>query len=316
MPTGKVLTRISQVQPGGEGHRVGLQAGDVITAINGQPVTDGKDMVARINQGLGKTLVLSVRRGSQTLTKTVTPQPAMKNDKPVLYTDVVQPGSFGQKIGIEPGDSIRGINGEPVADSEQALQTLRQNAGKSVDLVVTRPSREDPLTLHAAVPAALGTGTLPVLNSHPFGVLKIDPSAQLEHLGIAQSIRAGNLVMASLFQHLGDMVKRPSQLKNNAGGIIYMYQATGVAAKNGLVDQLSLLASLSISLAVFNLLPIPVLDGGHLLTFFIEWVRRGKRLTDQQQQAFLMTGLAIIAVLFVLIMSNDIIRTLTHQVPQ
>ena len=68
-----------------------------------------------------------------------------------------------------------------------------------------------------------------------------------------------------------------------------------------------MMASLSISLAVFNLLPIPILDGGHLLTFFIEWVRRGKRLTDQQQQWFMMTGLGIIATLFVLIMSNDII---------
>ena len=76
------------------------------------------------------------------------------------------------------------------------------------------------------------------------------------------------------------------------------------------------MASLSISLAIFNLLPIPILDGGHLLTFFIEWVRRGKRLTEQQQQAFLMTGLAIIGILFVLISSHDIMRIFTHQLPQ
>ena len=95
-----------------------------------------------------------------------------------------------------------------------------------------------------------------------------------------------------------------------------MYQATTLADKNGLAQQVSLLAELSISLAIFNLLPIPILDGGHLLAFFIEWVRRGKKMTDQQQQAFLMTGLAVIGVLFVLIMTKDILRTIQHQLPQ
>jgi len=316
IPTGKVLTRISLVEPGGEGHRIGLHAGDTITAINGKPVTDGKEMIAQINGSLGKPLVLTVRREGQTLTKTATPRPALKDDKPVIYTDIVQPGSLGRQIGLEPGDTIRGIGPEKVESSDQALKILRRSAGKPVDIVVTRRTSDDPITLHGTVPTVLGPGALPSLNSHEIGALKIDPSAELEHLSLGASIRAGNIVMASLFMRLGEMVQRPRQLKDNAGGIIFMYQATGVAAKNGLVDKVNLMASLSVSLAIFNLLPIPILDGGHLLTFFIEWVRRGKRFTEQQQQAFLMTGLAIIGSLFLLIMSNDIIRTVTHQLPQ
>ena len=135
-------------------------------------------------------------------------------------------------------------------------------------------------------------------------------------LGLVDSIAAGTNATLGIFSHLGDMVRQPSQIKENTGGIIFMYQVTGVAVKNGLVEEISIMAQLSISLAIFNLLPIPILDGGHLLTFFIEWIRRGKRLTEQQQQAFLMTGLAIIGILFVLINSHDIIRTITHQVPQ
>ena len=316
IPTGKVLTRISLVEPGGEGHRIGLHAGDVITAINGQPVTDGKEMIARINGSLGKPLVLTIRRDGETLTKTATPRPAVKDDKTVIYTDVVQVGIFGRQIGLLPGDTLRGIGAEKIDSSAQALQILRQSAGKPVDLVVTRTTSDDPLTLHGIEPAVLSADTLPSLNSHEIGALKIDPSSELVHLGLIDSIKTGNLVMGSLFERLGEMVQRPRQLKDNAGGIIFMYQATGVAAKNGLVDKVNLMASLSVSLAVFNLLPIPILDGGHLLTFFIEWVRRGKRLTDQQQQAFLMTGLGIIGFLFLLIMSNDILRTVTHQLPQ
>ena len=304
------------MEPGGEGHRIGLHAGDVITGINGKPVTDGKEMIAQINGSLGKPLVLTVRRDGQTLTKTATPRPALKDDKPVIYTEVVQPGRFGQQIGLQTRDTIRGIGTEKIDGGDQTLRLLRKNAGRPVDIVVTRPTSDDPITLHGTVPAVLKPGALPTLNSHEIGALKIDPSAELEHLSLLDSIRAGNIVMASLFERLGEMVQRPRQLKDNAGGIIFMYQATGVAAKNGMVDKVNLLASLSVSLAVFNLLPIPILDGGHLLTFFIEWVRRGKRLTEQQQQASLMFGLAIIGILFVLIMSNDIIRTVTHQLPQ
>ena len=316
VPTGKVLTRISLVEPGGEGHRIGLHAGDVITAINGKVLTDGRTMIAQINSSVGKPLLLTVRRDGQILTKTATPRPAVKDDKPVIYTDVLRPGSFGQQIGLQPGDTLRGIGAEKVENSDQALRVLRQNAGKSVDLTVTRVTSDDAVTLHGSVPAVLKPDALPSLNSHQIGVLKIDPTLELVHLGLVDWVKTGNVVIVSLLQRMGEMVQRPRQLKENAGGIIFMYQATGVVAKNGLVEKINLLASLSISLAVFNLLPIPILDGGHLLTFFIEWVRRGKRLTDQQQQWFMMTGLGIIATLFVLIMSNDIIRTVTHQLPQ
>ena len=319
IPSGKILTRISLVEPGGEGHRIGLRAGDTITAINGQPVADGQQMIAKINASLGKPVTLTVLRDGSPFTPPVaTPQPALHNGKPVIYTSVVQPGTFGKTIGLQTGDTIRQIGDTPIDSTADVLKALRAHAGQAVDVLVTRTTSDDPVPLHGVVPKALtaSAGTLPALNSHEIGVLKIDPSAEIKHLSLGQSIKAGTVAASFFFTSLLDMVHRPSQIKDNAGGIIFMYQMTGVVAKNGLVDKINLMAGLSISLAIFNLLPIPVLDGGHLLTFFIEWIRRGKRLTDQQQQAFLMTGLAIICVLFVLVMSNDILRTVHHQLPQ
>jgi regulator of sigma E protease len=316
IPSGKVLTRISLVEPGGEGHRIGLHAGDTIMAINGQPVLDGQQMIAKINASLGQPVTLTVQRDGTTFTRTATPQPAVHDGKPVIYTSVIQPGKFGKSIGLQAGDTIREIADTPIDSNSAALSALRDNAGKPVDIVVTRPTSDDPVTLHGTVPQAVSAAALPSLNSHPIGVLKIDPSAEFKRLSFVQSIKAGTAATGFFFSSLAAMVHQPSQIKDNAGGIIYMYQMTGVVAKNGLADKINLMAGLSISLAVFNLLPIPVLDGGHLLTFFIEWVRRGKRLTEQQQQAFLMTGLTIIGVLFVLVMSNDILRTVRHQLPQ
>ena len=316
IPSGKVLPRIGMVSPGGEGQKIGLQTGDFILAIDGQPVTDGKAMVARINGSLGKTINLTVRRGDTTFTKTATPRKAMDNGKPVIYTDVVAPGTAGAALGLEAGDTIRGIGPDQVTNADQAMRLLRANAGKPVDVDVTRVTADDQVVLHGMLPAVLAPNALPTLNSHPIGVLKINPSSEIHRLGFADSVRAGTAMTKLIFIRLGEMVQQPRQLKENAGGIIFMYQATGFAVKNGLVDEVALMAQLSLSLAIFNMLPIPILDGGHLLTFFIEWVRRGKRLTEQQQQAFMMTGLAIIGILFVLIMSNDIIRTVTHQLPQ
>ena len=95
-----------------------------------------------------------------------------------------------------------------------------------------------------------------------------------------------------------------------------MYSVTNIAVKNGLSDVVMTAGEISISLAIFNILPIPILDGGHLLAFFIEWARRGRRFTEQQQQTFLFTGLAVIGILFMLIFTNDILRLITHKVPQ
>jgi len=319
IPSGKILTRINLVEPGGEGHRIGLRAGDTITAINGQPVTDGQQMIARINASLGKPVTLTVVRDGSTFTPPVaTPQPALHNGKPIIYTSVVRPGTFGSAIGLQTGDTIRQIGDTPIDSTADALKALRDHAGQTVDVVVTRTTSDDPIPLHGILPKAIAgsASALPTLDSHQIGVLKIDPSAEIKHLSLVQSIKAGTAQIAFLLTSIAEMAHRPTQIKDNAGGIIYMYQMTGVVAKNGLVEKLNLMAGLSISLAIFNLLPIPVLDGGHLLTFFIEWVRRGKRMTDSQQQAFLMTGLAIIGVLFVLVMSNDILRTVHHQLPQ
>ena len=317
IPSGKVLTRVDVVEAGGEGQNIGLHAGDVITAINGQPLASGQEMLFKINNSLGKTLTLTVQRDGETFTHTATPRPAVQNGKPVIYTSVTQPGAFGQTLGLKAGDTLRQIADSPVENAAQVLQVLRTHAGKPVDVIVTRPTNDEPVTLHGIVPPVLtASGVLPSLNSHEVGALKIQPSEEIKRIGFVDSLKAGSSAVGFLLSSIADMVHRPSQIKDNAGGIIYMYQMTGVVAKNGLVEKLNLMGSLSISLAIFNLLPIPVLDGGHLLTFFIEWVRRGKRLTDQQQQAFLMTGLLIIGCLFILVMSNDILRTVHHQLPQ
>ena len=312
IPTGKTLNKVAMTAPGGEGQRIGLRIGDVITTINGQPVTSGEQMVDLIHNSAGKPLTLTVKRGSKTFTRSATPKPMLDDqNKPVTFVDIAAPGALSA-LDLQPGDTLAQINGTDVLSADQAQTLLHKNAGKSVDIAVSRQG--DEVHLKGVVPATVAQN-FPTFHPHEIGLLNILPVREIKRVSVAESFAYGNKTVAETFQGLAYLIHH-RELHKAAGGIIFMYQATGLAVKSGLPDVVSMLASLSISLAIFNLLPIPVLDGGHLLTFFIEWVRRGKRLTDQQQQAFLMTGLAIIGVLFVLIMSNDIIRTITHQLPQ
>ncbi len=315
-PTGKPLPKVGQVEPGGEGHRIGLRAGDVIRSINGQPIMQGGQMIDLIHNSLGKPMTLVVQRGRQTLTLHPTPRALVDADgHPVLDLEVTAPGTVGASLGLKAGDEVRGINDTPTDTASEFAKQLTLARGKSVKVFVSRKGVDNVVPLSGRLPAVLAPGALPIVTAHRVGGLKFEPALEIKRVGIGESVRRGNSVIGSIFATLGATVRR-GQLHQNAGGIIRMYQFTALAVANGPFEVVSLAAQLSISLAVFNLLPIPILDGGHLLSFFIEWVRRGKKMTDQQQQAFLMTGLAIIAVLFVLIMTNDIVRTLQHQTPQ
>ena len=312
IPTGNTLNKVAMAGPGGEGKRIGLRIGDTIQAINGRPVSSGEEMVDMIHGSAGKPITLTVVRDGATFTRTATPQPVLDDhNKPVVSVDVVKPGALAT-LGLAAHDIFAQINGVDVVSGEQVQTLLRQDAGKTADISLARGGEE--VHLKGLIPKAVAQDP-PGLNPHEIGILNIIPAREIRHVGLAASIRYGNKTVGDTFRGLAYLIHH-RELHKAAGGIIFMYQATGLAVKSGLPDVVSMLASLSISLAVFNLLPIPILDGGHLLTFFIEWVRRGKRLTDQQQQASLMFGLAIIFVLFIAIVSNDIIRTVTHQLPQ
>ncbi len=314
IPTGRVTNRVQLAGPDGEGKRIGLRLGDRITAINGTPITDGQQMIDLIHNSPGKPITLNVQRGDTTFTRTATPKPVEdEHNKPAIFVDVIAPGAL-ETLGLQPGDLLGQINGQDVVSAEQVRSLLNQSAGKPVDIAVSHKNETEAVHITGLAPINAGGPAL-TLNPHQIGLLSIIPTREVKRVGLAESLRYGNQQIVDTFLALATLIHH-KELHKATGGIIFMYQATGFAVKNGVSEVVSLMAGLSISLAIFNLLPIPVLDGGHLLTFFIEWVRRGKRLTDQQQAAFLMTGLAIIGVLFVLIMSNDILRTLHDKLPQ
>ena len=316
LPGGVTTARIAEVMPGGQAYRMGLRSGDLIQKINNQPIKNGDDMVDLIHMNYGNPLKLVVARGSQILTFTGTPQQLTSpvDDKPVYAQKVINPNGLAA-AGVQPGDIIFQVEDEPVINSQSLASLLKNAVGKNTDLHLWRNNQEASATVKLT-PAQLAS--LPTVSNFPLGMLKFQPMQAVQRVSFTASIKDGWGITSGIFGMIGQMFQRHhlKQLKDSTGGIVMMYSVTGLAVKNGLSQVIMTAGEISISLAIFNLLPIPILDGGHLLTFFIEWVRRGRRFTEQQQQTFLITGMAVIGILFVLIFTNDIHRLISHQIPQ
>lgn len=224
------------------------------------------------------------------------------NQIPTNAVHSVLPGSEAQKIGLKAGDAIVSINGRPFTSKtgDQLVELIHSSTGRKLTLLIRRGATE--ITL-IGVPQ-------PDKNDPGIGVLGFVPVSVLERVSVAESIQDGNNITVAWLQGMGHLVASHNltAIKASAGGPVYIVEVTNEAVKYGIGSVLLMLGQLSLSLAIFNMLPIPILDGGHLLLFAIEALRRGKKLTLEQQQNFMLAGLAIIGVLFVLILFNDFTR--------
>jgi regulator of sigma E protease len=147
------------------------------------------------------------------------------------------------------------------------------------------------------------------------GRLGFIPGFEVKRLSPWESLVVGTRITKNLIMAIPEHLFT-KQVKDNVGGPVAIVQMTHVAAKEGLHRVLSFMAALSISLGILNLFPIPILDGGHLVLYFIEWLRRGRRLTAKQQMAVQMVGLAILLSILVLVTANDINRLIAGKFPQ
>jgi regulator of sigma E protease len=230
----------------------------------------------------------------------------------------VQPKSEALRMGLRPGDTIISIGGVPIRNGDQMEDIIHSDLGKPLTVVVSRGAAT--ATLHGTpqVEKDPDTGKPLVIDGKVQGIFGFSPVIRVQRETVRDSLRIGNELTGLWFVGIKSLIVNHSlsQIRRSAGGPLFMAQMTKSAVQHGPLDVLSLLAQLSMSLAIFNLLPIPILDGGHLLEFAIEKVRRGQRLTPEQKQNFMLAGLAVIGALFVLIMFNDIVRTIHHALPQ
>ncbi len=223
----------------------------------------------------------------------------------------VNPGSPADRAGLQEGDQIVAVDGVPVSNWYEFVRQIEARPGQRVALTIVRDGRELVRTVTLDADEVEGPdGTRRVV-----GRIGIFQPLQVtyEPVGLAEAVRYGFretvAVTGLILDFLKDLITREVSPRS-VGSIVTIGAASGQAAEAGADAFLRFMALFSINLAVLNLLPIPVLDGGHLLFIAIEALRGGRGLTLEQKMRWSNVGFIIVMALMLWALSNDVLRLL------
>lgn len=300
---------------------LGLASGDRIFIVNDLPVTSRNEFVTALLQGSGADEIsMNVLRGGAIQTLSA---PIPEGINPVaLASDIslmpdedkavinVLVGMGADRAGMRNGDEIISIDGMPMSSWEQLLQTIRAKVeeGQSMEVLAYRGvpdpvtgTREEirvELTGEAREEADYGLG----LRAATF-TMKADGFGNAVAMGVFSTKR----FLVDVGQQLKKMLFSDEISTKNLGGIITISVISFDTASQGLSKLFFFLAILSINLAIINLLPIPILDGGHLLFLLIEAIK-GSPVSERAFGYSQVVGLVMIMSLMVYVTYQDIVR--------
>jgi regulator of sigma E protease len=235
-------------------------------------------------------------------------QPMQPRIDPVI-NEVVE-GSSAARAGLQPGDRIRALDGEPMDTWRALVMAIRDRPEQTVSLAFERQgdTLTRTFTLDSRGSGGDRTGVLGVTPQVPEGTfsnlrheVRYGPVAAVGE-AVGSSWRAATLTVDVLVK----MVIGEASVKNLSGPI-NIAQYAGDSVSLGLIPFLKFLAIVSISLGILNLMPVPVLDGGHLLYNTIEWVR-GRPLSEAAQGMGQQIGMVLLFMLMALAFYNDLNR--------
>jgi regulator of sigma E protease len=307
-----------QEMEGSEALRAALRHGDTITAIQGQAVDNWNDVERAMLTSSGDSLRFTTNRGDIVVEAGTSSGPrrqvymiALEPYSPPVI-GILSPAGPAAKAGLQVGDSIVSIGGESVRTFGDLVTRVSASPGKPIEIDVIR----DAVPLHFTVEPA------PTVIDSPDGkgkqtVGRIGAgerrSVRHEELTVGQAFVEGAQrtkdMAGSIFAILGGLIKRDIAM-DQLGGPIMIAQQAASAAQAGMRELLGLLALLSINLAVLNLLPIPVLDGGQVALQVAESVK-GRPFSARTRQYILGTGVALVLLLMLVVSYNDIIRLIS-----
>ncbi|MFQ5989309.1 MAG: RIP metalloprotease RseP [Candidatus Methylomirabilales bacterium] len=305
----------------------GIQRGDRIVAVMNRPVTWWDDIEAAVQASEGNSLSFRIERDAVQRDITVTPRPEILTDffgdehqvwaigvMPFVPPTVgrVLDGFPAKKAGIRVGDRIVAVNGEPVGSFEELARQIHVRPGQEVTLTVERTGERLPITV---IPKAvtqqdvsgrtMTQGRIGITPAEGLKYEKLHPLIALSHATVAT---ASTSVM--ILRVLWKMVEGAVSPRT-IGGPILMAKMTGEQAQQGLDRVIWLTAVISVNLAILNLLPIPILDGGHLCFFFIELLR-GKPVSLKMREMAQRVGLVLLVALMIFAFYNDIFRLIGY----
>lgn len=321
MPAVKPI--ISAITPDSIAERAGVPSGAQIVAVDQRRVQDWQDVNLALVRRIGDAqTVLTVRNRDGIEEQITLPlgqwqfDPDRDSTIASLGMDVFRPAisneiafisdaSPAANSDLQVGDKIVAINGTQSGNWEQIRSFIAAHPDQLVTVTVLRNGREQQIPVQLGDNDGVGfLGIVPYQEAYPDEyrfTLQYGPIAALQG-GVERTWQLMGLTMSMLKKLVtGDVSV------SNLSGPVGIAQGAGAHASYGLVYFLSFMALISVSLGILNLLPIPMLDGGHLLFYLVEWVR-GKPVPEHIQELSFRAGLLILMTLLVITLFNDIGR--------
>ena len=303
---------VGYVDPGGAAAKAGIREGDQVVQIDNTTNPTWEDIALREMGSVRSPMDVWVRRDDQRLHFTVTPTYDEKEGAgtagwaPATDVQVIafMPGiDTAQKAGLKKGDIFASANGQPVRSASRLRDVIDTSNGAPVILGFTRNGEPHQITVAPVQSEAEGQkrwmigvemGTKPDIVKLPFGQ------------AVAESWKE-NLESARLITRLlGSVVERRMSPKGFSGPI-RIAQMSGEMAREGPASFISFMAIVSLNLFIFNLLPVPILDGGVILMLLVEMLMR-RDLDLKVKEAVIRAGLVFLMMVVVFVIYNDISR--------
>ena len=286
----------------------GIRVGDLIHSIGGRPVKTWEELFVTVMPRAERELEVVLRRGLQEVTIQVTPEAQTQFQVgdlgvvPIMQPQIlnVLTGDPADLAGIRPRDVITAVNGEPITRDNPFVETINANADVALMLTVVRGGQ----TLKIEVtPALRGNVGLIGVELSPFEVRTIEPGPLQ---AIQMSFEKNYAWSGLIFQTLGGLLTSETSPKQLVGPL-GIAQLSGGAAQIGMVALFTLMAMISLNLGILNLLPIPVLDGGHIFIMALEGLSR-RDFSVRIKEKIQLAGFVVLLMLMVTVIYNDLTR--------
>ena len=311
---------LEAVAPDSPAAKAGLMVGDQIKKIDGRDIATRVELLDAAAKGKGAPLTLEVLRDGRLETLTVTPipapGPAHKDEEAGYYLGIeeippvvneVVPGKPAATAGFKEGDRVLSIDGTPIHTWTQMTSLVKDNPGKTLQVDVLRDGHRVSLSVTPVAESTTVNGQTVQIGK--IGIAGPDRSLMRSatpltaiYNGLEATWKWTELTVVGLYKMIvGDISSK------NIGGPLTIAKISGEAAAQGPANVIFLIALLSINLGVLNLLPIPILDGGHLLFFLIEGILR-KPLGERQRELAQQVGLVLLVGVMIFAFWNDLER--------
>lgn len=310
---------VGYVDPSSPAGKAGIQPGDHLTQIDGVRYPSWEQVEMKQLVSANQPLPFEAERNGQTFRGSVVPASDSADEPPsagwlpkvpVIIGDV-EAGMPAAKAGLLEGDKIVSIDGQPVTSIQSMIDSLQRTKDKPLQLAIDRSGKEMAFNVTPVLADTPGTQKhyrLGFKNSYQISVSRLSLPEALD-----RSIATNRKLSTLILELVGRLVQRKASLKTVSGPIGIAQQA-GIAAQQGWMPFLELTAAVSLNLGIFNLLPIPIMDGGVILLLFIESLMR-RDISMPIKERIYQAAFVFLVLFAAVVIYNDIVKTLGTRLP-